>query len=60
MCTASGPSRAIISKKKLSRLQGSEVCHGSSCPNNDSTISAPSKPIAETKKIGKTNLHLKR
>ena len=60
MCTAPGPSRAIISKKKLSQLQGSEVCHDSSCPNNDSTISAPSKLIVETKKTGKTNLHLER
>eukprot|EP00261_Vitis_vinifera_P019270 XP_010649677.2 PREDICTED: pleiotropic drug resistance protein 3 [Vitis vinifera] len=48
-----GPSRAIISKKKLSQLQGSEDCHSSSCLDNDSTLSASSKPIAETRKTGK-------
>lgn len=59
MFTALGPSQAIISKRKLSQLQGSEDSDSRSSLENESTLSAPTGKIAETE-TGKTNVNFYR
>ncbi|KAK9288073.1 hypothetical protein L1049_016519 [Liquidambar formosana] len=48
-----GMSRAIISKKKLSQLQGREDCNNSAQLRNESTLAASPKTTAETRKAGR-------
>lgn len=56
MNTAPKMSRAIISKKRFSQLQGRDDCNSSTQLDNQSTLPSFPKATAETRNFGKIKL----